>query len=213
MTATHIGSDAGFTLLELMVTLALLGLLSLALLGSSRFGVMIWSRTESALRGASELRNAEAVLLLKVAQAYPKFLDSGASDAHIYFEGSARGLAFLAPYDGIPGALAYTRILLEDDGRDSALVSTETPELGGRGRTSTLLHHVNSLVVAYFGSTDEKSPAAWHSRWHDETRLPRLIRFNITFADAPATSFTAAPRLSADVGCVFDPLTKTCRGR
>jgi len=52
--------------------------------------------------------------------------------------------------------------------------------------------------------------------WTLPSRLPRLVRVKIEFPDGDARfwpELLVAPRIDVDVGCVYDALTKRCRGR
>ncbi|HEY5337641.1 MAG TPA: prepilin-type N-terminal cleavage/methylation domain-containing protein [Rhizomicrobium sp.] len=211
-------NDAGFTLLELLVAMVLMGLLSVVLLGSTRFGMQVWARSEDAMAHANQVRRAETVLSADLTRAYPLFLGSGSSDSHVDFDGAADGITFLAPDDAMPGALDRVAIKTETVEDSLAVVRTSRMELSTGAETgrAVLLKHVAALNMSYFGSDKDGTAPIWQKTWQDRTRLPSLIRVQIALADRPSNlwpDFTIAPRLSADVGCVFDPLTKSCGGR
>jgi prepilin-type N-terminal cleavage/methylation domain-containing protein len=55
-------SDAGFTLLELLVAMTLLGLLMTVVFGGLRFGARAWERAETDSSGTDEIRLAQSIL-------------------------------------------------------------------------------------------------------------------------------------------------------
>jgi general secretion pathway protein J len=70
--------DAGFTLVELLATIALLSLLSMLLVGSLRFGLKAWDR------GITHSDRIEHVMLTQ------DFLQRDVEDAYPYFSNGER---------------------------------------------------------------------------------------------------------------------------
>ena len=210
--------EAGFTLLELLIATALLGLLTVVLLESTRFGVQVWARSESAITDENQIRRVQTTLTEELSRAYPLFMASGTSDAHIDFDGSADRLTFLSPDGDLPGAMARTSITTETTEGDTNLVSSSTLELSAKAATdkTILFRNIKALSLSYFGSDSDGERPSWRNDWHGKTRLPFLIRIRIAFTDKQNAfwpDLVVATRLAADAGCVFDPLSKTCRGR
>jgi len=210
--------EAGFTLLELLVAIALLGLLSVALLGSTRFGIQVWARSENAMANLNRVRHVQTMLTEELTRAYPMFVASGSSEAHVAFDGDADSVTFLTPDQSLPGALTRVRIAISSNDAETVLTRSSTLELSASSSTekTVLLQRVKAVSLSYFGSDKIDVPPTWRNTWHNEARLPSLIRIRVAFADKTAgfwPELMVAPRLSADVGCVFDPLTKACLGR
>ena len=210
--------DAGFTLLELLVALAVLGLLSLVLFGSLSFGIQVWQRSEDALESANHVHNVEAALFRDVSRAYPLYALIAPGHAKIDFDGTEDSLIFLTPDDTLPGAL--DRVTIKQEASDDGTVVTRSSalELSAQAGTqdTVLFTHVGQLRFSYFGADASGKPSAWRDEWRDRTRPPSLIRIEIAFTNRPEgfwPGLVVAPRLSSDAGCVFDPLTKDCRGR
>ncbi|MGH6871415.1 MAG: PulJ/GspJ family protein [Rhizomicrobium sp.] len=207
--------EAGFTLLELLVAMTLMALLSLVLFGGFRFGTRAWDRAETSTAGANQIRRAQDTIGNALSRAYPEMDISDPKNPHIVFSGEAQAVIFLAPDRARDGALAVTALTWRGD----ALVLTTTPELARNPRRQTksitLLDHVLSFDLAYFGPPGLNDPPRWNSSWHDRGRLPRLVRIRATLDRVRPnwTEMIVAPRIAADVNCTFDPLTKFCQGR
>ena len=94
-----------------------------------------------------------------------------------------------------------------------------TPELGGDKPASTrsrLIANVESVELAYFGKDRSDKAPVWHDQWKDQIALPQLVRVRVRFPSGdprPWPDLVVAPRIAADVGCTYDPLSKLCRGR
>ena len=216
--SSALARDDGFTLLELLVALAVLGLLSLVLFGSLRFGVQVWQRSEDALETANHLRNVEATLSRDLMRAYPLYISTAPGQAKIEFDGVMDSLTFLTPDDSVPGALDRVTIKKEtmDDG--AVVVRRSALELSSQSgvHDKVLLKRVRQLRFSYFGAKAPGEPPVWRNEWRDKTKLPNLISIKIEFRDhfdGFWPGLVVAPRLSSDVGCVFDALAKDCRGR
>jgi general secretion pathway protein J len=215
--------EAGFTLVEVLVALVLLGLLTTALFFSVRFGVTAWQRGGERSDQIHTSMLVQDLLRRLIGQAYPLMLADGTGSGRVDFAGSATSLDFLAP---VPIALAsggrarFT-LAIERRGGQSDLVLASRPELAAGDAPAelnrkTLLATLEAAEFAYFGVAQSKSTTEWHERWSDEMSLPALVRVRVRFARSDPRlwpDLTIAPRITADVGCAYDPLTKLCRGR
>src|SRR5579864_2460479 len=63
--------DAGFTLLELLISLTLLAVLSAILFGGLRFGTRAWERSEVMASETDEIAIAQNFLRRQLSDAYP----------------------------------------------------------------------------------------------------------------------------------------------
>lgn len=214
---------AGFTLVEVLVALVLLGLLSMALFFSVRFGVTAWQHGGERSDQIHTSMLVQDLLRRLIGQAYPFVFADGTGGGHVDFSGTAISLDFLAP---VPVALASGgrarfNLAIERHGERSDLVLTSRPELAAGNAPAettrkTLLATIETAAFAYFGVTKAQSAAQWHERWGGEMNLPALVRVRVRFAGNDPRlwpDLTIAPRITADVGCEYDPLTKLCRGR
>lgn len=211
--------EAGFTLLELLVAMTLLGLLALLLSGGLGFGTRAWERGEAAAASAEELRLVQGFLRRTIGEAYPHYVTEDGG-GRVDFEGQARELRFLAPLPAAlgPGARSRIKLRLEEREGELQLVAALRPELAPEGVPAVeevLLRRVRSLDFAYFGSQRPDSAPRWNDEWREQVEMPKLVRVRVAFADGRREwpELVVAPAIAADVGCVFDPLTRRCRGR
>jgi general secretion pathway protein J len=215
--------QAGFTLVEVLVALILLSLLTMALFFSVRFGVTAWQRGTGRSDQIHTSMLVQDLLRRLIGQAYPLVLSDGSGNGRVDFEGTSTSLDFLAP---VPVALASGgrarfKLSIERHGDGSDLVVTSRPELAAADAATelsrkTLLATIETAEFSYFGAVQSDGAAQWHDRWSGEMTLPMLVRVRLRFARGDPRlwpDLTIAPRITADVGCVYDPLTKLCRGR
>jgi general secretion pathway protein J len=196
--------QTGFTLLELLVALAVLGFLMVGLTQGVRAGLALWDAQARRLGEITELDATARILRALLSGIIPA---TGASVAPgavgaVEFKGTADSLTFVAD---MPTGLGTTRradIALEL--RQGRLVLGWIPhrhELSTTPRpapTDTeLVRGVERLNLAYWGSPSPERPASWQQQW-DGAALPELIRVRLVFAKDDRRRFpdlVAAPQL------------------
>ncbi|MDR3424295.1 MAG: hypothetical protein P4M13_04345, partial [Alphaproteobacteria bacterium] len=167
-----------------------------------------------ALTNANAIRRAETTLARDLTEAYPLF-ESSDNSGQIAFEGKPQQISYLTPSTTIAGALEKIDLATSDQDDHLMLVRQARLELSrdGKSTSSVLLKDLRALEISYFGIPPDKKEPRWLAEWKHQSRLPTLIRIRMQLGDGTWREQTIAPRLSADVGCSFDPLTKSCRGR
>jgi general secretion pathway protein J len=217
----HVG-EAGFTLVEMLVALALFGLLSVVLFDNVKFGVHAW-RSGSAR--SDELQRSVAtqeVLRRLLGNLYPMIAAESAAQPQVDFDGTREAVMFLSDAPVVTGGAGRFRFKLSvDRGRDRTdLAMTAVPELASAESASAtrtlLVADIEGAELAYFGAPAPGASAQWSDSWQKQNEVPRLIRLRVAFrAGDPRTwpELVVAPRVRADVSCVYDPLTARCRGR
>lgn len=215
--------EAGFTLLELLIAMTLLGLLMVLLFGGLRFGARVWERSEAHTTDLDDIRIAQTFIRSEIEQAYPLLVLADPLHPHIDFDGAADAVRFLA---SAPTGIASAgrvhidlRAVSQDGG--TVLMVKARPELSwddtpGATHAEVLLTGVRSLSFSYFGSENPDAPARWQDIWTNRLHLPRLVRLRVAFEPGDKRiwpELVIAPRIAVDINCLYDPLTKACRGR
>jgi general secretion pathway protein J len=211
--------EAGFTVVELLVALTLLSFLSVALFGTLRFGFTAWTRGGAHAEATEQTAMVQDLLRRLIADAYPFFLSTDPRNLRIAFDGTSQSLALLAPTPIAIGGGGRSNFVLsaQRHGDRVDLVIAAKPELAeGTSIKKTLLADSQAVAFSYFGRRRSDPGAQWHDAWTGETEMPALVRVQIRFAADDARvwpELVVAPRIAADVACVYDTLTKHCRGR
>jgi general secretion pathway protein J len=178
----------GFTLLEVLLVISLLGILLVlvagALLGANR-AVLKAERYTTSL---DESRAAQAFLRASISQALP--LDTSEDDdaSRGFFEGSAQRLQFVATLPGeLGGGIQVHTVELHgpQDARDLqvAFAQVQTAANGTSlkpwGEPQVLLHNVESLSFSYRGFSPKGKPTGWLDQWPWPNRLPGAVRIDL----------------------------------
>jgi prepilin-type N-terminal cleavage/methylation domain-containing protein len=185
-------AEAGFTLVELLVALALLAVtasLLVAAIGSARQALDVVDRRVT----RASVPAVQSVLrrLLIEARSAPDRIHR--DDPSRAFVGDPDGLSFVSSFvpQGQYGGLWRYGIALDA----GALVLTQQLV---RPRSSTADAQIRTVVITgidalrlrYFGVEDQDGAPQWQDGWHAPHRLPRLVTVDVTFERADGRQWT-----------------------
>lgn len=213
------GRAAGFTLLEVLVAVTLLGLLSVALFGAVRLGAQGWRHAEQGRAATEDAAAVQDVLRRIVASAKPVFASADPTDTTIAFDGAPQSVALIGTLpDAIaPGQQGEQRLFLASN--DDTLMLAWRLDLpapdGGvlRERMAPLLDHVRAISFVYYGATADGSTSGWTDRWEDRATLPALVRLHVerdAGAPGPWPDLVAAPIATVSTECRYTGVDAAC---
>lgn len=221
--------EAGFTLLELLVALMLLGLISMLALGGVRLGVRSWETVGARAEAAGRVQMVRAFLRREISQISPRRLSGSGGPGEIAFEGDAESLTFvapLAPHFGLGGLQRLRISLVADPGdpdrgrrliltrrvyypEDDFLETNDTEEL------HVLLDGIASAGFSYRGAGESDPVGDWSDDWRDRDGFPSAVRLSVDFADSVRADWPdllAALRITAGAGCLGPRSGPGCSG-
>lgn len=187
----------GFTLVELVIALAIVGALLVVALGGLRVAVAAWQRGDERAEAHQHTRSLTLTLARAIGSAYPYSAARAAGEQPaLLFKGEGRRLEFVtqaSPFpSGIPVAFTAVVIELRESGERPGLVVRQRvlPNYAPFADATPVLEdeEVKSLAFGYLGDGD------WQSEWDPLTEgaLPRAIRIAVvTAATAPGRELPA----------------------
>jgi general secretion pathway protein J len=204
---TRRAAEGGFTLLETLIAVALLGLTVTLLLGGVQLGTRVLDSAGRRTDQGAELAAAAEFLRSRLAEAQP-VTAKPRPDAKpkVVFDGRRDALALVrlaSPYQAQGGYQRLTLGLDRDPGIPALVAGAgpyrEAPdgEAEAPARRSVLLADVATVEFAYFGRDAANRPPAWHQEWREQPDLPSLVRLRIAFRDGrQPPDLLVAPRLA-----------------
>lgn len=181
----------GFTLVELLIAITLLGLISTVTYGAIWTANRSLSVVEQRVELNDGLRVAQEFLRRNLAQARA-VLAVQDKRMQVVFTGTSDSLSFVAPAPlqrGQGGGLFLYHLRLSKRGEERyALLLGYAQYVAGREQDaeplaageSLLLDGVDELGFSYFGRDEPEADAEWMSEWPRTDILPQLVRIKLT---------------------------------
>jgi len=183
-------NDGGFTLVELLVSLALLVIMLALINGALRFGLRAWEMSDQ-LERTQSLTAFRNLLAQRLTETLPllSWDDSGVPQPT--FHGAADQVTFLTSMpsrNGMPAGLfsASLKLLAAPGlGRPlslelSAVTGANAPGVGSHA--PVLLDNVTQVTIRYYGTPERAARPKWLDEWEKQTTLPALVAVDVQFA-------------------------------
>jgi general secretion pathway protein J len=182
--------EAGFTLIELMVAFALMGLLIMIMGGGVRFGVRVWEASQLRADAMGEIQAIRGFMRERTLAMRPvRQAGADRSQKAIAFQGSARDMEFvtLMPSYVTRGGLYHVAFGVSDDGASDAITMRWWPYGGGQTGPGTgqrrLMEGIKELKISYFGNPENTGDDRWQDTWSESATLPRLVSIKLAFPE------------------------------
>lgn len=183
--------NRGFTLLELLVGMAVFALLAGIVLGGIRLGVKSWDAAAARSEAVDEMRVVHTLLRRQLSSALP-LATSRAGGWNLVSEGDAESLRFVSELPGYVSGGGIHLVTLEltggVDGDDLVLRwrPLHALELSDSQDEAVLASNVSKLRLQYFGARTRNALPEWRESWRDLRTMPLLISVGVEQQDKDA---------------------------
>ena len=180
--STH--RQRGFTLVELLLALAIVGALLAIAFGGLRMAVSAWQRGEDRAEAHQHVRSVAFTLARAVSSAYPyRASRTSTPEPVVLFAGDDKHVEFVSQSAPFPFAIpiAFTAVVLSlDDGNETGLVVRQRPLPNQDPFTKAEIVYRDATVTALkFAYLDETG--SWKDSWDgaEAKATPQAVRITV----------------------------------
>lgn len=218
-------AQAGFTLVEIVLAMVLLGTMMLLIYSGLAFALRSWDAGDANGRRVADRQIGENFLRREVSEVFPmrwkdanavRFAFEGESDHMRFVSSRAAGVTLgglslvgVGVEDGKEPKtrdLVMRRAMAADDANDF------TP-LDAAGK-SVLVAGIDAVEFAYFGAENDFTEPAWVDSWRFPARMPQLVRVRMrTAAGETLPEMVMKIMTGEEAGCLENAFQRQCRPR
>ena len=215
----------GFTLIELVVAMALLGTMMLLLYSGLSFSVRSWDAGDVNGRRTADRRIGENFLRREISELFPMRWKEP-NVVKFAFEGERDRLRFVSsrPAGIAQGGLSLVSLEVLDEGGGSrkrnlvmrrAMPDEEQKSFAplDKAEATVMIAGVQGVTFEYFGSENDFTPPQWSDTWKPANRVPEAIRLRIVGDDGPLPEMAVRISLGEEAGCLENAFQRNCRPR
>jgi len=194
-------SSAGFTLLELIISITLVAIIVLIVAGASTLGYRSFSSGERKLNATERLRSSLTIIDAQIQSGVPLTLEGGGVKQY-YFVGEQDTLKFSTNYSIWGGQRGYVIVnyRVETDDRGKKILLAAEYKVGLESERETrLLEGFDEITFEYFKQDVTDEEGEWVSQWIDEEMMPARIRINLVRGGTPL-SYIVPIRVGGSIG-------------
>jgi len=178
-------TQRGFTLLELIIALSIVGALLVVAFGGLRVGIAAWSQGEDRAEAHAHLRGVAVILGRALGAAYPYRAPlSQAPDTALLFRGTESRLEFTTQTPPFPPAVpvAFTAVILATETENGPALVVRQRVLPNRDPFTEAAVVLRDPAVQQLAFRYLNEGGSWQDSWDSEAEngLPRAVQVTIT---------------------------------
>jgi len=172
-----LGSRRGFTLLELMISITLIGIIVLIVAGAMRLGYRSVDAGERKIESLERMRASLSLIDSQIQSEIPLTIDEDGSRKY-YFQGEKGTLVFPSNYSLWGGQMGYVAVTYSvvPDNRGKQTLWVSESMIGAENKMEAkLFESLDEISFQYFykGPTDQQG--SWVEQWTDNTDIPEKV--------------------------------------
>jgi general secretion pathway protein J len=185
-------ASIGFTLIEVLIAMTLLGIMVVLLFSSMKICADSWQKGEDKITKVNDVAVVYQFFQHHLSAALPLWDDfSEENNKLLSFQGNNQMVQFVSSFPASAkkaGLQLFSLKLIKDDDEQIVQVSI-TPfyplEKGEEWRKEevALLRHVRSFSLNYFSSDTSQAEPIWNEDWLGQETMPRLVKIKIESDD------------------------------
>ena len=223
-------ATVGFTLLETLVGLTLLGIMLILIYSTLSIGLRAWDTGEKRVTEASHQRVVQSFLRRELGQLFPVRW-RGIPESKIAFEGARDELKFVtmltlgaaAREGGMQWGHLYIANTKSPGGetRRALFIKRSAFNLQAKdwdgldeAKPIALVEGVKSFEIGYYGAENDTAEPQWTDEWTNALRMPQLIKITLQVDDGrDVPPLVVSLRLGEEAGCYDNAFQRACGPR
>lgn len=219
-------AQSGFTLVELVIAMVLLGIMISLMYSGITFSLRSWDAADANGRLVADRRLGENFLRREISEIFPMRWKDPMSVRYA-FEGSEHVLRFVSsrPAGVSQGGLALASVGIEPDADHPklrnlvmrrALADPDAADFSALddAKPSVLVEDVSSVDFTYFGAENDFAEPRWWQSWPFPNHMPSIIRLSMAAGDgSPLPDMIVPILVGEEAGCLETALQRGCRPR
>lgn len=171
----------GFTLLELMISIAMLGIIVVIVAGALKLGVQSVEKGERRIEALERIRTSLNTVEAQIQSLTGLTYDDN-GEKKSYFKADRDSLQFSTNYSiwgGQKGNTVVSYTVGTDNNGKQSMKASETIVGMSNARETWLMGSFDKIYFEYFskGPTDEKG--SWTDNWTDDVNIPEKIKLHL----------------------------------
>jgi general secretion pathway protein J len=177
---TPLISHKGFTLLELIISIALIGLIVLIIVGAMRLAAQSTESGEKKTESLERMRASFSIIDSQIQSYTPLTYEEDALKKY-YFKGEPQSMLFSTNFSlwgGEKGYVIVTYTVKTGDNGKQVLYASENVVGMEGSRETKLLDSFEKIYFEYFHKDPTEEKGSWVERWTDATGIPEKVRLH-----------------------------------
>lgn len=172
---------AGFTLLELIISITLVAIIVLIISVAANLGYRSFHSGEKKMNAVERLRSSLTIIDAQIQSGVPLTLEEGGVKQY-YFAGEQDSLKFSTNYSIWGGQRGYVivnyRVDTDDRGKRTLFASEYKVGMENQKETK-LLEGFDEITFDYYKQDATEEEGEWITQWVGEEMMPTRIRINL----------------------------------
>lgn len=216
---------SGFTLIELMVAMALLAMIMALVYSGLAYALRSWDAGELNARQVVDRRIGVNFLRRELGEMFPmRWKDPML--LRFAFDGERDSLRFVSarPPDVAQGGLSLVGLIVEAGsvgGSRRLVMRRAMPDDAAKdfgpldGATPyVLVDNIDAVNFSYFGSENDFTDPRWSDKWTYDARMPNMVKIAIRTTDGTELEpLVVRIELGEEAGCLESSFQRVCRPR
>lgn len=194
-------SEAGFTLMEMLIAVTLVALMAVSLWAVFRISIRSWSRGTEFIDVNQRHRSILDMVQKQLASTFGLYAQADpqpGAPPTLYFSGTENSLRFVSlnsmRFQESPGLTLVIYEVAKDATGDFSLVEKEARYLGqisdqetaaSQSKPTPIFDNLSSCIFKYFDAGDNETSSEWVGEWNGEQlgRLPKAVSISMISRD------------------------------